>query len=294
MEFCHQEFNQFLEKQGIIAERTNTYSPEQNGVSERFNYTALDAVKAMLAASSLSQKFWAEALFCFTYVWNRICHHDRNQTPFELYGNRKPSVKHLRTFGSAAFVGIAKQKRSKLQMRTRKGILVGYAMKTKGYRIFLPDEQKVIETINVKIMEGDISSGAVLDPVQPERSIYRYETDPSPNVIPESEDESTGEPGESSEGKMAPETDGDEPEPPAPEEDIVWLRRAVTRKDKSRRDIYYRVIGSKRWHNTLKSIKKFCQDKKIDFNPSMFNFSGTDAYSGVVLRPTESCSQVNS
>ncbi|GBM24294.1 Retrovirus-related Pol polyprotein from transposon TNT 1-94 [Araneus ventricosus] len=73
MEFCYTEFNKFLEDQGIHAERTNVYSPEQNGVSERFNYTAMDAIKAMLKDSGLGNGFWVEAL-CFTYVWNRVCH----------------------------------------------------------------------------------------------------------------------------------------------------------------------------------------------------------------------------
>ncbi|GFW12953.1 retrovirus-related Pol polyprotein from transposon TNT 1-94 [Trichonephila clavipes] len=48
LEFIHKEFCTFLDSQGIEMERTNTYSPEMNCVSERFNYTALDALRAML------------------------------------------------------------------------------------------------------------------------------------------------------------------------------------------------------------------------------------------------------
>ncbi|GBM64646.1 hypothetical protein AVEN_91714-1 [Araneus ventricosus] len=55
-----------------------------NGVAERFNLTALNGVKALLKSSGLSQKFWAEALLCFTYAWNRVCHKNK-KTPFELY-----------------------------------------------------------------------------------------------------------------------------------------------------------------------------------------------------------------
>ncbi|GFT07270.1 retrovirus-related Pol polyprotein from transposon TNT 1-94 [Trichonephila clavipes] len=48
LEFIHKEFCKFLDSQGIEMKRTNTDSPEMNGVSERFNYTALDAIRAML------------------------------------------------------------------------------------------------------------------------------------------------------------------------------------------------------------------------------------------------------
>ncbi|GBN24000.1 hypothetical protein AVEN_153267-1 [Araneus ventricosus] len=87
---------------GIKVERTNVQSPQQNGVAERYNYTAVDAIKVMLNSSGLSEGFWAEALLCHTYVWDRVYHGNQSLTPFELYSGHKPSVKHLKTFGSTA------------------------------------------------------------------------------------------------------------------------------------------------------------------------------------------------
>lgn len=55
VEITHDEFSKFLANQGIKAERMNVYSPEQNSVSKCFNYTATDAVKAMLNKSKLKQ-----------------------------------------------------------------------------------------------------------------------------------------------------------------------------------------------------------------------------------------------
>ncbi|GBO46423.1 Retrovirus-related Pol polyprotein from transposon TNT 1-94 [Araneus ventricosus] len=115
LEFCNQEFQKFLEKLGIRHEKTNPYSPEMNGVAERFNLTALDGVKVLLKSSGMSQKFWAEALLCFTYAWNRVCHKNK-KAPFELYSGRKPSVSHLKKFGCVAYVGVPKQTRKKLDM----------------------------------------------------------------------------------------------------------------------------------------------------------------------------------
>ncbi|GBM65306.1 Retrovirus-related Pol polyprotein from transposon TNT 1-94, partial [Araneus ventricosus] len=152
LEFCNQEFEKFLDKLGIRHEKTNSYSPEMNGVAERFNLTALDGVKVLLKSSGMSQKFWAEALLCFTYGWNRVCHKNK-RTPFELYSGRKPSVSHLKKFGCVAYVGVPKQTRKKLDMRAKLGIMCGYAQTTKGYRILLLEDQRVIETINVRFDE---------------------------------------------------------------------------------------------------------------------------------------------
>ncbi|GBN35763.1 Retrovirus-related Pol polyprotein from transposon TNT 1-94 [Araneus ventricosus] len=153
LEFCNQEFEEFLYKLGICHEKTNLYSPEMNGVAERFNLTALDGVKALLKSSGMSQKFWAEALLCFTYTWNRVCHKNK-KTPFELYSGRKPSVSHLKKFGCVAYVGVPKQTRKKLDVRAKLGIMCGYAQTTKSYRILLLEDQRVIETINVRVVES--------------------------------------------------------------------------------------------------------------------------------------------
>ncbi|GBN81503.1 hypothetical protein AVEN_39289-1 [Araneus ventricosus] len=59
---------EFLDQLGIRHEKTNPYSPKMNSVAKRFNLTALDGVKALLKSSGMYQKFWAEALLCFTYA----------------------------------------------------------------------------------------------------------------------------------------------------------------------------------------------------------------------------------
>ncbi|GFV33697.1 retrovirus-related Pol polyprotein from transposon TNT 1-94 [Trichonephila clavipes] len=148
LEFCNKDMDNFLTELGIKHEVTNSYTPEMNGVAERFNLTALDGIKTLLKSSEVPHKFWGEALLCFTYAWNRICHKDGNQTPFEKYSGRKPSVLHLKPFGCLAYAGVPKQIRKKFDMRAKMGIMMGYAQRTKGYRIWLIDENKLVETIN--------------------------------------------------------------------------------------------------------------------------------------------------
>ncbi|GFX00197.1 retrovirus-related Pol polyprotein from transposon TNT 1-94 [Trichonephila clavipes] len=154
LEFCNKDMDNFLTELGIKHEVTNSYTPEMNGVAERFNLTALDGIKTLLKSSEVPHKFWGEALLCFTYAWNRICHKDSNKTPFEKYSGRKPSVLHLKPFGCLAYAGVPKQIRKKFDMRAKMGIMMGYAQRTKGYRIWLIDENKLVETINVRFDEN--------------------------------------------------------------------------------------------------------------------------------------------
>ncbi|GFT50189.1 retrovirus-related Pol polyprotein from transposon TNT 1-94 [Trichonephila clavipes] len=148
LEICNKDMDNFLTELGIKHKVTNSYTPEMNGVAERFNLTALDGIITLLKSSELPHKFWGEALLCFTYAWNRICHKDSNKTPFEKYSGRKPSVLHLIPFGCLAYAGVPKQIRKKFDMRAKMGIMMGYAQRTKGYRIWLIDENKLVETIN--------------------------------------------------------------------------------------------------------------------------------------------------
>ncbi|GFY26533.1 retrovirus-related Pol polyprotein from transposon TNT 1-94 [Trichonephila clavipes] len=92
LEFCNKDMDNFLTELGIKHEVTNSYTPEMNGVAERFNLTALDGIKTLLKSSEVPHKFWGEALLCFTYAWNRICHKDSNKTPFEKYSVSKTST----------------------------------------------------------------------------------------------------------------------------------------------------------------------------------------------------------
>ncbi|GFX38529.1 retrovirus-related Pol polyprotein from transposon TNT 1-94 [Trichonephila clavipes] len=76
-------------------------------------------------------------------------HGDPNgKNDYQKKGSRKPSVLHLIPFGCLAYAGVPKQIRKKFDMRAKMGIMMGYAQRTKGYRIWLIDENKLVETIN--------------------------------------------------------------------------------------------------------------------------------------------------
>ncbi|GBN10275.1 Retrovirus-related Pol polyprotein from transposon TNT 1-94 [Araneus ventricosus] len=154
MEFCHKDFETFLRDLGIRIERTSFYTPELNGIAERFNRSSMEAVRIMLQDSGLQPRFWAEALHAYVHTKNRCSHKlTEGKTPMEIWSGHKLSIRHCRTFGSLAYVYVPIVNRNKLQPKAKIGILVCYAVNRRGYRVWLPKERKVVESIHVKIDE---------------------------------------------------------------------------------------------------------------------------------------------
>ncbi|GAB6033792.1 hypothetical protein CHUAL_013970 [Chamberlinius hualienensis] len=156
LEFCNFRMQQLTESLGIEHQHTNIYTPEQNGVAERFNRTLIEKVRLMLNSAQLPKSFWAEALVCAAYTVNRLTNKRwKFNTPTDLWTGRAPTVKHLRAFGTKAKVHVPKQQRDKLDPTAMDGIIVGYANKTVGYRVFIPQNNRVIESSNVYTNETE-------------------------------------------------------------------------------------------------------------------------------------------
>ncbi|OIT30751.1 retrovirus-related pol polyprotein from transposon tnt 1-94 [Nicotiana attenuata] len=74
-----------------------------------------------------------------TYVINRMpLSPNKTKSPYELMFGEKPSVKHLRVFGSICYVHIPDYHQSKLDAKARKCIFVGYNKRKKGWRCMDP------------------------------------------------------------------------------------------------------------------------------------------------------------
>ncbi|GFX74751.1 retrovirus-related Pol polyprotein from transposon TNT 1-94 [Trichonephila clavipes] len=271
---------------GIDHGKSNSYSPEMNGVAERYNLTALGGIKTLLNESGISQKYWAEALVCFPYTWNRVCHKGFKKNPFELYGGKSSSVSHLKRFGCLVFVGVPKQLRRKLDMRAKLGIMLGCALSTKGYRIWLIEENKVVETINVRFDEGIRRVDSEKTFTGPVRN-YLLKDFPEDGDIfstvgdradhPEAGRERDTRPGGAG---LESQTGGTHTLRPCVS--IPWLHKPVERKDKSQTEMYYFVEGSNVRLRSFNEVQKHCKDNNIDYDQNLFNFSGKNSSSGKV------------
>ena len=75
------------------------------------------------------------------------------KTPYEIFFNKRPVVKHLRLYESRVFVRKSEQKRiSKWDKKADMGILLGYSHV--GYRVLL--NNKIIVARYVEIVEENV------------------------------------------------------------------------------------------------------------------------------------------
>lgn len=113
---------------------TAPYTPEQNGVAERFSRTLMERVRATLSDAKPEEEYWAAAADTATCVKNRSPTSHRGQTLWERFYGRKPDVSGMRMMGAKAYVHMPKQLRRKLDLLSQPGTFIRYKSDSKAYR----------------------------------------------------------------------------------------------------------------------------------------------------------------
>ena len=154
-EYTSNRFNVFCEDMGIKHQLTVPYTPQQNGVSERKNRTVMEMARSLIAEKKLPKSFWAEAVHTSVYILNRLATKAvQGMTPLEAWTGLKPSVKHIKVFGSICYTHVADVKRTKLDEKAQLGIFIGYAVSSKGYRVYNVQTKKILVSRDVQFDEG--------------------------------------------------------------------------------------------------------------------------------------------
>ena len=144
-QFTSDEFSKFCLERGMKRQLCAPYSPQQNGIVERKNRTIVSMVRAMLKAKELPKELWGEAVSTAVYIINRtLTKRLQDQTPHEKWTGRRPSVDHMRIFGSIVHVKETKPHLRKLEDRSKPMIFIGYELGSKAYRCFDPVNSKVV------------------------------------------------------------------------------------------------------------------------------------------------------
>lgn len=154
-EYFSKEQIAFRKLHGISVQITAPDNPETNGLAERANRTVVDGVRSMLFGANLSTGFWAEAAATAAYLNGFTPSAGlKKMSPDEAWYGRKRSISRLRTFGCAAYAFVDKLKRTKLQSKTRKCVLMGYEPNTRNYRLWDPAKHTIIRARNVLFDES--------------------------------------------------------------------------------------------------------------------------------------------
>jgi len=110
--------------------------------------------RIMLKTKKMPKEFWAEAVDYAIYLSNRCPTINLNDmTPKEAWSRRKLNVSHLKVFGSIGYVHEDDQVRTKLDGKSKKMIFVGYNQKSKGYKLYNPNEGKMVISRDVEFNE---------------------------------------------------------------------------------------------------------------------------------------------
>lgn len=70
-EYTNNDFQQLLQEEGIIHERSAPYTAQQNGSSEREIRTVIESDRSMMYHKKVPTELWAEAVNTAVYILNR-------------------------------------------------------------------------------------------------------------------------------------------------------------------------------------------------------------------------------
>ena len=107
----------------------------------------------MINEYSLKLYFWAEAISTACYILNRVSIRPIiKKTHYELYRDRLPLLSYFRPFGCSCYILREGERVDKFDAKSDLGIFVGYAPKSKAYRVFNLRTSTIREYVHVNLM----------------------------------------------------------------------------------------------------------------------------------------------
>jgi Reverse transcriptase (RNA-dependent DNA polymerase) len=90
---------------------------------------------AMITSAGLPLNMWGEAVLTAAYLMNHSVTRalPSNVTPYEVFNGRKPDLSHIRVWGCRCFAPVLSELQTKLGIKSRECIFVGYPSGTKAY-----------------------------------------------------------------------------------------------------------------------------------------------------------------
>ena len=112
----------------------------------------------MIYGTNAPKECWGEAIVAAAYLKNRwptsaLTH---LTTPEEAWSGTKPSVEHIRPYGTPCHVHIPAMNRLKFDAKSWEGKLMGFSETSKAYRVWDPKRRTVIVARDVVIREGSL------------------------------------------------------------------------------------------------------------------------------------------
>lgn len=152
-EYINANLREYLLRRGIHHSVSAAYTPQQNGLIEREIQTVGNAARTIRINSRLPKVFWAEAINNVVYTLNRVINSkNKDQTPYEIWHGKKPSLSNIHTFGEAAMVLTPDRYRDKLDPKGECLIFTGYTDRQNTYRFVKPDTYHLVLSCDVTFL----------------------------------------------------------------------------------------------------------------------------------------------
>lgn len=165
-EIKNRETKEIFESLGINHMTSVAYTPQQNGRIEREMRTIVEAARALIHENGLTENLWAEAVNYAVFTINQTGSSSvKGKTPADLWFGRNVDLTKLRKFGSTCYILIPEHKRSKMNRKSVKGIMVGYDQNCSSYRVYVYSDNNVTSTVNVVFDEksNNVNSNTTLN-----------------------------------------------------------------------------------------------------------------------------------
>lgn len=115
-EFMNHKMDSFLRNNGIIHQRSNPHTPQQNGIAEIKHRHVLDL--ALRTHTSLPIHCWGECILTATYLINLIPSRVLNwEVPYTKLFNKRPPYSFLKVFGCLSYAPTYNWIRQNLTLR---------------------------------------------------------------------------------------------------------------------------------------------------------------------------------
>jgi len=125
-EYINRDLITWCLDKGIEIQTTAPYTPEQNGIAERYNRTVVELARAMLLARDLPRELWPEAVNHACYIRNRAYTRAINDgTPHQKWTGERPDVSSIQEFGVPVWI-LDEHHTNKLQSKSTEHIFIGY------------------------------------------------------------------------------------------------------------------------------------------------------------------------
>ena len=121
------------------------------------NRTIEEMIRCMLSHSKLPKSFWGKAMRTSIDLINLSSLVPlKGDVPERVWTGKDVSYDHLRVFGYKEFVHIPKDERSKLDVKAKPCIFLGYGHEEFGYKLWDPLSNKIVRSKDVVFLEDQL------------------------------------------------------------------------------------------------------------------------------------------